>query len=87
MIKKIVSFYNGIIQYLIETRDIKKRQYIISSLCATYCILMIAYMFFCFKLENDNKGSFEVIAAYGFYIAIYVLAFINKKPKRKNPLQ
>lgn len=87
MMKKIKSFYKGIIQYVIETRNIKKRKYIISSLCAIYCISMIAYMFFCFKLENDNRGSLEVIAAYVFYIALYVLAFINKKPKQKNPLQ
>lgn len=87
MIKKILSLYKGIIQYLIETREIKKRKYIISFLCAAYCISMIVYMIFCFKLENDKKGSLEVIAAYVFYIAIYVLAFINKKDKRKNITQ
>lgn len=83
MIKKIIELYRRIIDLLVRVRENDRHRILLSIVTGSYCMLMILYMFTFFSLENNGYGKWEVLAAYGFYLAIYILAFINKKPKNK----
>lgn len=82
MIKKIIEFYYRMVELYLGIKNKPKQRKIVSIICGVYCISMLIYIFTCFSL-NDDRGNYEMVAALIFYAALFTLAYLQKKPKKR----